>query len=86
MINAIDGFVEIAVDDEGPGIRESERTLIFERFWRGSSTRHSGSRGTGLGLALVAEHARLHGGSVRVEPVTPRGSRFVLRLPMSASA
>ena len=86
VINAADGFVEIAVDDEGPGIRESERTLIFERFWRGSSTRHSGSRGTGLGLALVAEHARLHGGSVRVEPVTPRGSRFVLRLPMSASA
>ena len=82
VIDAGNGFVEIAVDDQGPGIRESERALIFERFWRGSSTRHSGSRGTGLGLALVAEHARLHGGTVRVEAAERGGSRFVLRLPI----
>lgn len=83
-IDAADGWVDIAVEDNGPGIRDAERSLIFERFWRGSSSRHAGSRGTGLGLALVAEHARLHGGSVRVEPVEPHGSRFVLRLPSGA--
>ncbi len=74
-------YVEIALIDEGAGIRETERLVIFERFWRGSGTRHSGSRGTGLGLALVAEHARLHGGTVRVEPNLPNGSVFILRLP-----
>ena len=74
-------YVEIALIDEGAGIRDTERLVIFERFWRGSSTRHSGSRGTGLGLALVAEHARLHGGTVRVEPNLPNGSVFILRLP-----
>ncbi len=81
----IDGdAVEIAVVDSGLGIRDSERLLIFERFWRGSSTRHSGSRGTGLGLSLVTEHARLHGGTVRVDSVVPHGSAFVLRLPIVA--
>ena len=85
-IDAVGDYVEIGVADEGSGIRDAERTLIFERFWRGSSTRHSGSRGTGLGLALVAEHARLHGGSVRVENAEPHGSRFVLRLPVRARA
>lgn len=85
-IDAVGDYVEIGVEDEGSGIREAERSLIFERFWRGSSTRHSGSRGTGLGLALVAEHARLHGGSVRVEDAVPHGSRFVLRLPVRARA
>ncbi len=85
-IDAGPDYVEIALADEGAGIRDSERSLIFERFWRGSSTRHSGSRGTGLGLALVAEHARLHGGTVRVEPGSPTGSTFILRLPARGGA
>lgn len=85
-IDAGSDYVEIVLIDEGAGIRETERLLIFERFWRGSSTRHSGSRGTGLGLALVAEHARLHGGTVRVEPNSPNGSMFILRLPARGGA
>ncbi|MFN8053318.1 MAG: HAMP domain-containing sensor histidine kinase [Acidimicrobiales bacterium] len=77
--------VEIAVEDAGPGVPEAERARIFDRFNRGGQ---GGSRGTdlgvGLGLALAAEHARLHGGSVWVEGRADGapGARFVLSLPL----
>jgi two-component system sensor histidine kinase MtrB len=86
VLDAAPETVEIAVVDEGPGVRDADRPLLFDRFWRGSNTRHSGSRGTGLGLALVAEHARLHGGTVRVEPTEPHGATFVVRLPVGAAS
>ncbi len=75
--------IEIAVEDDGPGIAEAERAKVFDRFYRGAK---SGDRvadsSTGLGLALVAEHVRLHGGSVRVEAKTSgSGARFVVELP-----
>jgi signal transduction histidine kinase len=77
--------VRVAVEDAGPGVPEAERERIFDRFNRGGQ---GGSRGTdlgvGLGLALAAEHARLHGGSVWVENRADgtSGSRFVLELPL----
>jgi signal transduction histidine kinase len=76
-------WVRIMVDDEGPGVPESERGRIFDRFNRGTLGGSRGSDlGVGLGLALAAEHARLQGGSVWVEarPDGP-GARFVLELP-----
>ncbi len=75
-------LVEVTVDDAGPGIDPLERTKIFERFYRGSASGRRGvSRGTGLGLALVAEHMRVMRGSVRVESSPEGGARFVLTLP-----
>ncbi|HTO01814.1 MAG TPA: HAMP domain-containing sensor histidine kinase, partial [Microthrixaceae bacterium] len=77
--------VRIAVEDSGPGVPESVRTNISDRFNRGDQ---GGSRGidmgVGLGLALAAEHARLQGGSVWVEDRHDGGpgARFVLELPM----
>jgi signal transduction histidine kinase len=77
--------VRIAVEDEGPGVPEAERSRIFDRFNRGDQ---GGSRGTdmgvGLGLALAAEHARLQGGSVWVEDRHDggQGARFVVELPL----
>ncbi|MCW2520718.1 MAG: signal transduction histidine kinase, partial [Mycobacterium sp.] len=56
--------VEIAIDDDGVGIPEEERKIVFERFSRGSTASHSGS---GLGLALVAQQAELHGGTASLE-------------------
>jgi signal transduction histidine kinase len=73
----------IAVEDEGPGIPPEERERLFERFWRGPNARNQSSMGSGLGLALVAQHASLLGGSVRVESREPRGTRFVVDLPQS---
>lgn len=74
--------VLLAVEDEGPGVAASERTRIFERFARGSAARHR--VGTGLGLALVAEHAAALGGEAWVEDRPGGGARFVVRLPTEA--
>jgi signal transduction histidine kinase len=79
-----DGAVRIAVDDAGPGIAVLDRERVFERFARGSAAgRRStgGGQGVGLGLALVAEHVRVHGGSVWVEDRPGGGARFVVELP-----
>jgi two-component system sensor histidine kinase MtrB len=78
------GHVWIAVEDHGAGVPIDERHLIFERFARGAvAGRRSSSDGAGLGLALVDEHVRLHGGSVRVEDRRDGepGARFVIELP-----
>ena len=76
-------WVEVIVDDEGPGIDPLERTKVFERFYRGSASgRRGASTGTGLGLALVAEHMHVMRGEVRVESSPAGGARFVLSLPV----
>ena len=70
--------VEIAIDDNGAGVPEHERNVVFQRFSRGSTASHSGS---GLGLALVAQQAELHGGTAALEQSPLGGARLVLRLP-----
>jgi two-component system sensor histidine kinase PrrB len=70
--------VEIAIDDNGSGVPEEERQVVFERFSRGSTASHSGS---GLGLALVAQQAHLHGGTASLDTSPLGGVRLLLRLP-----
>jgi signal transduction histidine kinase len=75
--------IQIAVEDHGPGVPEHERSLVFERFARGGvAGRRAGSDGAGLGLSLVAEHVRMHGGRVWVEDRLDGepGARFVIEL------
>lgn len=77
-----DGTVRLVVEDAGPGVPPEERERIFERFNRGRSAgRRGAGDGTGLGLALVTEHVRLHRGRVWVEDRTNGGARFVVELP-----
>jgi len=74
----------IAVEDHGAGVPIEERHVIFERFARGGMAgRRSTSDGAGLGLALVDEHVRMHGGRVWVEDRADGepGARFVIELP-----
>ncbi len=71
--------IALAVDDAGPGVARGERARIFERFARGSAARHR--VGTGLGLALVAEHAHAHGGEAWVEDRPGGGARFKVSFP-----
>lgn len=75
------GRVRIAVEDEGPGVPAEERAHIFERFGRGEVGRSAGS-GTGLGLALVGQHARVLGGRAWVDDRAGGGSRFVIEVPV----
>ncbi len=70
--------VEIVVDDNGSGVPKEERAAVFERFSRGSTAARSGS---GLGLALVAQQADLHGGTAAMEASPMGGARLILRLP-----
>ena len=73
----------IIVEDRGPGVAEEERDLVFERFARGGGAgRRTGSEGAGLGLSLVDEHVRMHGGRVWVEDRLDgeSGARFVIEL------
>ena len=75
-------MARVTVDDSGPGVPEEFRSLIFERFARGTASgQRSKGGGVGLGLSLVAEHIRLHDGRVWVEDAPTGGARFVVELP-----
>jgi two-component system sensor histidine kinase PrrB len=70
----------LVVDDDGPGIPPGDRERVFERFVRGSGTR---ARGSGLGLALVAQQAALHGGRAVIEDSPFGGTRVVVTLTLA---
>ena len=70
----------IDVADAGPGVPESDRSHVFEPFYRGSLQPEEGLPGTGIGLSIVAQTVQAHGGSVRLLPATP-GAHFRLELP-----
>ena len=76
MSSSADG-VEIVVDDNGAGVPEEERRTVFERFSRGSTASRSWS---GLGLALVAQQAELHGGTASLGTNSAGGARLMLKL------
>ena len=67
---------EVAVSDTGHGLTDEIRERLFLPFY---STKH---RGTGLGLSIAAKIAQEHGGSIRAESNSPKGARFILRLPL----
>ncbi|MGI8427020.1 MAG: HAMP domain-containing sensor histidine kinase, partial [Actinomycetota bacterium] len=75
--------VTIELSDEGPGIPESDRARVFERFYRSDASRSS-SGGAGLGLAIARWIVDLHGGEIRAEQATPHGCRMVVFLPSPA--
>jgi len=73
------GRALVAVNDDGPGVPEAERELVFRRFYR--SARVTGAGGTGLGLAIVRGIARAHGGEVWLEHAQTGGASFRVSLP-----
>ena len=73
--------VRLEVDDAGPGVPAADRERVFDRFARVSDRhRREDESGTGLGLALVAQHVRLHSGRVWVTDRPGGGARFVVEL------
>jgi len=74
--------VELAVRDTGVGIAKDDCARVFERFHRIGNTRSRTYEGTGIGLALVQELVKIHGGSVSVESVLGQGSTFTVTIPL----
>jgi len=84
-IERVDDRIHISVEDRGNGVPVEERDIIFDRFSRGAEGgNRSNDSGVGLGLALVDEHVRLHGGRVWVDNRFDGeiGARFVVELPI----
>ena len=80
-LRAVGDAVELAVEDTGVGIPQDELLRVFERFHRIESIRARTYEGTGIGLSLVHELVKLHGGTVRAESVVGRGSTFIVSIP-----
>jgi two-component system OmpR family sensor kinase len=72
----------LKVADSGPGLSPDALAHVFDRFWRGDPSRTRGSGGAGLGLAIVAAVASIHGGSVSAENQESGGACFTLRVPL----
>jgi two-component system sensor histidine kinase KdpD len=74
--------VLLEIADRGPGLTDEEKAKAFEKFYRGARRRLDGSRGAGLGLAICAAIAKLHGGRLGVEDRAGGGTRFILVVPL----
>ena len=77
--------VQLSIDDTGAGIPEHELPHLFERFHRVEGARGRTQEGTGIGLALVAELIKLHGGTVEASSVLGQGSTFTVSIPFGTS-
>jgi signal transduction histidine kinase len=77
--------VELEVSDTGTGIPESELPHLFERFHRVKGARGRSYEGSGIGLALVQELVKLHGGTVRVKSEVGSGSKFTITIPTGSA-
>jgi PAS domain S-box-containing protein len=84
MRKTADGGVEVSVADTGIGVAEDELPRLFERFHRVAGAKGRSVEGSGIGLAMVQELVRLHGGTIGVESRPGAGSRFDVTLPQGA--
>jgi two-component system phosphate regulon sensor histidine kinase PhoR len=80
-----DGWLEIFVQDDGPGIPAESLDRVFERFYRVDKARSRDQGGTGLGLSIVKHIVQAHGGEVRCESELGKGATFFFTLPATAN-
>lgn len=73
-------WIELAVNDNGPGIAAEDLPRVFDRFWRAERSRNRASGGSGLGLAIVKQLTEAHGGTIQVESQVGAGTTFRVRL------
>ena len=84
-LRAEGGRAVLSVSDTGLGIPEAELPRLFERFHRVEGAQGRSFEGSGIGLALVQELVRLHGGTVGVESRPGEGSTFTVSLPLGSA-
>jgi len=70
------GFAEVIIKDDGPGFKEGEEMIVFERFYKGEKG------GTGIGLAIVKAIIEGHGGTIKAKNIIPNGACFIMLLPI----
>ena len=80
-VRLLETAFELVVRDTGVGIPEAELGHVFDRFHRIKGARARTHEGTGIGLAMVAELVKLHGGTVQAESAEGRGTAFTIRIP-----
>jgi anti-sigma regulatory factor (Ser/Thr protein kinase) len=85
-LSARDGEATIDVADSGIGIAPEYLGRVFDRFWRAPGARARAAEGSGVGLALVSELVRAHGGTVEVSSRPGNGTSFQVRLPLVEGA
>lgn len=81
-VGEADGVARLAIEDDGPGIPEDQRSRVFERFVRLDESRSRDSGSSGLGLAIVREIVAGHGGTVAIGVSVLGGARVVMTLPL----
>lgn len=80
------GFAEMAIEDEGPGIRSGEREQIFERFFTSSSPQTAMVAGSGIGLSVAKLAIERNHGDLFLDATSARGARFVIQLPQPVTS
>ena len=83
-LRAVEGHLELTVSDTGTGISAKELPKVFARFHRVEGARGRSIEGTGIGLAMVDELVKAHGGSVRAQSIVGTGTTFVVSIPFGA--
>ena len=81
-LRAVDGVAELRISDTGVGVPAEEMPRLFERFHRIQNMRSRTHEGSGIGLALVQELVKLHGGTVRAESKLNVGTTFTVSVPL----
>ena len=81
--NFIDNMVYVSVEDNGRGISEEDQPHVFDRFFKGDPSRNEYKKGSGLGLSIVKELVRAHGGKVQLESSPGEGCLFTVSIPVN---
>jgi len=77
-----DGWIEISVGDNGPGIPREQLEHVFKAFWQAEEARSRSHEGTGLGLSICRKFVELHGGTISIDSERGRGTKVTVRLPI----
>ncbi len=72
-------MVRVAVADSGPGIQSEDLARVFDRFFRGGPSRARATGGVGLGLTIAKQLVEVHGGTIHVESIIPKGGQVRFR-------